>query len=315
VSDKGIPQLLQYDILVNAIKLGSNKISPFLTQELIHRTSDRQLTVLVDISCDVYNPNNPFPIYNSTTSYTKPTQRVIDDPSNPLDVVAVQNLAGLLPRESSIHFSAQLLPHLARLADRKYPVWDRALQVFRSKTQALRPAANAAPILQLPTDFPRPTGQTVPFNLELQSSVTTAVSVDNTLVSKLNTVAEQHGVRLSTLILSAYQLLAHRLSAEEDFMVGVLANETQHAACYGIRSSLTSNTVFADLVAANHALVRKEQLMATPFAPAALSAYLRSNAPTYQTMITYNVVVDDTIVRESLAQLDAVLLISQQDKV
>src|SRR5690606_22121764 len=100
-------KLLAYDILVNATKLGDAKVTPFITNELINSSPDRELTVIVDISCDVYNPNNPLPIYHSTSSYLRPTQRIFDDPYNPLDVVAVQNLAGLLPRESSVHFSAQ----------------------------------------------------------------------------------------------------------------------------------------------------------------------------------------------------------------
>lgn len=72
---------------------------------------------MVDIfySCDVYNPNNPLPIYKQTTTFSQPTVPVIEDPQNPLDLVAIQNLASLLPRESSTHFSTQMLPLLHRI--------------------------------------------------------------------------------------------------------------------------------------------------------------------------------------------------------
>ena len=47
-TEKGLAQLLDYEILVNAVKLGDAKVNPFLTQELITR-EERDLTVIVDI--------------------------------------------------------------------------------------------------------------------------------------------------------------------------------------------------------------------------------------------------------------------------
>ncbi len=33
----------------------------------------RQLSVIVDVSCDTTNPNNPIPVYNVNTTFDKPT--------------------------------------------------------------------------------------------------------------------------------------------------------------------------------------------------------------------------------------------------
>jgi len=47
-------------------------VGPFLTHELI-RQSGRELSVVVDISCDTLNPLNPLPIYSQPTTFTHPT--------------------------------------------------------------------------------------------------------------------------------------------------------------------------------------------------------------------------------------------------
>ncbi|KAJ1842083.1 Saccharopine dehydrogenase, partial [Coemansia sp. RSA 2708] len=65
---KGGPfqEIMDADIFVNCIYL-SSKIPPFVTQEQID--SDRQLSVIVDVSCDTTNPFNPIPIYNVNTTF------------------------------------------------------------------------------------------------------------------------------------------------------------------------------------------------------------------------------------------------------
>jgi len=137
------PQLLKHEIVVNAIYL-SEKIPPFLTLDLI-RSSDRRLSVFVDVSCDFTNPNNPFPIYNQGTTLDEPVLSVLKaDETNhslPLDVIAIDHLPALIPVESSQAFSADLLPHLALLQQEnghKAPVWQRAEQLFSQKVAAAK---------------------------------------------------------------------------------------------------------------------------------------------------------------------------------
>ena len=54
-----------------------------------------------------------------------------------LDVVAIDHLPSLLPRESSEDFASQLLPHLLALKDGS-PVWAGALAVFEEKIATLQ---------------------------------------------------------------------------------------------------------------------------------------------------------------------------------
>jgi hypothetical protein len=62
-----------------------------------------------------------------------------------------------------------------------YPVWTRALEVFVEKTKELRSnSVISVPVLQLPTDYPRPTGVGVSFNAAKQSATTSLKFPGNT---------------------------------------------------------------------------------------------------------------------------------------
>jgi len=97
---KGGPfkEFLDVDILINDIYL-MGKIPHFLTKDMLEQ--ERKLSVFVDVSCDLSNPYNPFPIYDKLTSFDNPTIKI----SNNLDVIAIDHLPTLIPRESSEDFS------------------------------------------------------------------------------------------------------------------------------------------------------------------------------------------------------------------
>ena len=72
---KGGPfqEILDVDIFVNCIYL-SSPIPPFLTfEQLRNAGQNRQLSVVVDVSCDTTNPHNPIPIYSINTTFPEPT--------------------------------------------------------------------------------------------------------------------------------------------------------------------------------------------------------------------------------------------------
>jgi saccharopine dehydrogenase (NAD+, L-lysine-forming) len=72
---KGGPfqEILDVDIFVNCIYL-TTRIPPFLTEEQIGSGGKtRRLRVVVDVSCDTTNPNNPIPIYSTNTTFLEPT--------------------------------------------------------------------------------------------------------------------------------------------------------------------------------------------------------------------------------------------------
>ncbi len=139
-------ELLDVDIFVNCIYLTS-KIPPFLDEATIQAAgAERRLGVVVDVSCDTTNPNNPLPIYSINTTFDKPTVDVDTGAGNPaLSVISIDHLPTLLPRESSEGFSNDLLPSLLQLPlvlgkdttqldtleEGKGAVWQRAEKLFR----------------------------------------------------------------------------------------------------------------------------------------------------------------------------------------
>ncbi|KAJ1567704.1 Saccharopine dehydrogenase, partial [Cladochytrium tenue] len=134
------PEILRHDIFVNSIYL-SAKIPPFLTAEMLRGGVDggRALQVIVDVSCDATNPNNPLPFYSACTTFTNPTLTLDCAPLPSVDVVAIDHLPTLLPRESSEAFVHDLLPTLRDLDRRaNSPVWARAEKLFRDKVAEAR---------------------------------------------------------------------------------------------------------------------------------------------------------------------------------
>ncbi|EFC48623.1 saccharopine dehydrogenase [Naegleria gruberi] len=141
------PQLsTDVDILVNDIYL-SGEIKPFLTMEMAQK-GDRRMSVFIDVSCDVTNPFNPFPINNQVTTFDRPVRRVDNTNNLPLDVIAIDHLPTMTPQESSDEFSNALVTYLAELRNVNFSneqgetegirVWLRANQLFEKKVQEFK---------------------------------------------------------------------------------------------------------------------------------------------------------------------------------
>ena len=119
------PEILMHEVFLNCI-LAKPGAPVFVNNT--HLIADRKLRVVGDISCDPDSSFNPIPIYSSATNWEHPVIRVSD--SNELDVMAIDNLPSLLPYESSIDFSRQLIPLLLGLDSTAADVWDRAEKTF-----------------------------------------------------------------------------------------------------------------------------------------------------------------------------------------
>ena len=128
-------EILQADVFVNCVLVG-RELPPFVTEDLLAR-EHRRLGVIVDVSCDPYGPHNPLPVYDRCTSFEEPGIEIISG-SNPLHLIAIDNLPSLLPRESSEDFGEQLVPCLATLDDPDSGAWRRAYDVFVQHTRDLR---------------------------------------------------------------------------------------------------------------------------------------------------------------------------------
>lgn len=122
---------LDQDLLVNCIH--TNKPNPpFVTPSDV-TDPKRRLSVISDVTCDVTSDLNLLPIYNAVTTWEQPVLRLAQQP--PLDIISIDNLPSLVPREASLSFSAELCPVLLELAD-DGPPWQRARQQFFHHSQS-----------------------------------------------------------------------------------------------------------------------------------------------------------------------------------
>lgn len=119
------PEVLQHDLFLNCVLAGPDT-PVFVPRDAGQRP--RRLCVIGDIACDPGSAFNPVPLYGRETTWDAPVLRVHRTP--PLDIMAIDNLPSLLPRESSEDFAAQLLPHLTDLDRMDAGVWARARAVF-----------------------------------------------------------------------------------------------------------------------------------------------------------------------------------------
>ena len=91
----------------------------------------------------------------------------------------------------------------------------------RQITYWMRQLANAAPLIELPLDYPRPSIQT--FN-----GATQAFSLSADLVTALRDLSKQENVTLYMTLLAAFQILLYRYSGQQDILIGSpIANRTQ----------------------------------------------------------------------------------------
>jgi saccharopine dehydrogenase (NAD+, L-lysine-forming) len=125
---KGGPfkEITEHDIFINCV-LMTKKIPPFIDKKTLE--GKKRISLIGDVSCDPTSDLNPIPIYDDITSWEKPFLETCE-----LELLAVDNLPSLLPKESSIDFSDQLTPHLLNLASRgsEDKVWKSSLDVFKN---------------------------------------------------------------------------------------------------------------------------------------------------------------------------------------
>ncbi len=133
-------RVVEHDILVNTV-FADGPGPPFLTVRDLTR-SDRQLRTVSDVTCDVTSACNRLPVNDQATSWAAPARALHSGP-RPLDILAVDNLPSLIPRESSAAFSADLMPHLVTLADGS-PVWQRCQDRFRNAVNSVNAVAELA---------------------------------------------------------------------------------------------------------------------------------------------------------------------------
>lgn len=119
------PEILLHNVFINAI-LATEGCRVFVPASAVN--PGRELTVIGDVACDPTSEFSPIKVYDRTTTWQEPVLRVADHP--PLDVMAIDNLPSMLPRESSADYAAQLLPNLRKLGDMDSQPWAGARSTF-----------------------------------------------------------------------------------------------------------------------------------------------------------------------------------------
>ena len=117
--------LLENDILINCINLKENIGTWFDSN-----TEFKKYLLIVDISCDYTNQNNPIKIYSNKTTWENPIYQY----NNYVDIIAIENLPSLIPYDSSIYFSGKLTNLLLELKNGdKNNYWKNNLDIFYEK--------------------------------------------------------------------------------------------------------------------------------------------------------------------------------------
>lgn len=188
-------------------------------------------------------------------------------------------MAALLPRESSEAFSADLLPYLRQIYDRRFPVWERARKVFHRVTRDLH-LSTSAPVVQLPRDFPTPEG--LPPNPPMG---TETITLPEGLYGKIHqTCGKLHSLTLS-LFTASFQTLLHRLTLEEDLILGILNVAGKNGNIYKLRTPMGTDLPFEEVVRVIDERVRKQEKLIPRSPLSRLLATLSQNVPTFKALV------------------------------
>ena len=131
----------------------------------------------------------------------------------------------LLVQEFSALGRGEDLPEL-RFQYKDYACWQKSSRI-RSMIQSqeqywLREFSDEIPVLNLPTDYPRPRYQSF-------KGSTIGFEMDAGTVARLNRLTSTQGVTLYMVLLAVFNVLLSRLSGQEDIIVGVPVAGRSHA--------------------------------------------------------------------------------------
>jgi hypothetical protein len=199
-------------------------------------------------------------------------------------------------------YSGENLPAL-RLQYKDYTDWlvsdEKGVDISKQKEYWLKKFADGVPVLNLPTDFPRP---------EMQSFVGGALSVtiDMDEIQKLKTLASEEGVTLFPVILTLLYIFLNRISGDEDIVVGIPVSGRRHmdlerlmgmfTNTLALRNYPTGEKTFRDFLSeVNKRLLEafdNQEYAFNELVEAVLSRRDPSRNPLYDVMFIYNPQLD-----------------------
>ncbi|WP_145052127.1 non-ribosomal peptide synthetase [Paenibacillus xylanexedens] len=183
---------------------------------------------------------------------------------------------GVFIRELSALYTAHLLGEAAPLAElpiqyADYAIWqrkwlgegvmDRQLDYWKQQLQDVS-------ILQLPTDYPRPAAQTF-------EGATERFHIAEPLLAELKKLSRREGTTLYMTLLSAWKILLHRYTQQEDIAVGTPIANRNHEETEGLIGFFANTLVLRSQFAGNMSF---RQLL-TQVKETALQAYMHQDVP------------------------------------
>lgn len=136
-----------------------------------------------------------------------------------------------------------------------YAIWQREYlqgEVLEKQLNYWKEALQNTPVLDLPTDRPRPAMRTYNGAGEL-------LMLPEELTAALKNVGQQHNATLFMVLLSAFQVLLHRYTGQDDVVVGSMIANRRWAEIEGLlgffantlafRGNLAGDPTFAELLA------------------------------------------------------------------
>jgi saccharopine dehydrogenase (NAD+, L-lysine-forming) len=117
--------LCEFDILYNCILLDENYDKVWFDKSMIFNKE----IIIVDVSCDYSKVNNPIQIYNNPTTYENPVLKYGDY----VDIISINNLPSLLPKDSSDYFSEKCVELLLDYDNDSNNYWSKNKNVFLDK--------------------------------------------------------------------------------------------------------------------------------------------------------------------------------------
>jgi saccharopine dehydrogenase (NAD+, L-lysine-forming) len=110
--------IYECDIIINCVCI--DRDSDFVLIDKNNKDRYRNLKVLVDVSCDIYSKNNPIRLDYNLTDFKNPVFKY-----EKIDIIAIDNLSSLMPKESSNEFSNKLT-HLLQNKN----VWEKLEEIY-----------------------------------------------------------------------------------------------------------------------------------------------------------------------------------------
>jgi amino acid adenylation domain-containing protein len=179
---------------------------------------------------------------------------------------------GILYQEfaSSVEVETSELPGLPiQYAD--YAIWQRNhLQgdLLEQKLSYWKDKLEGISTIQLPTDYRRPL-------IRSNQGLTEAVFVNKELVDRLNALSRKQGTTLYMTLLSAFMVLLHRYSGQEDISVGTPVSGRSHQEIEGLIGFFINTLVLRNNVQGGQAFTKLlEQVKSTT-----LEAYNHQEVP------------------------------------